>query len=150
MDLALRSPAVGVVIADGGGLDMAATRRLQLLARSESKWALVARTEGELAQLSAAQTRWGVCAIERSPRLPLSKNPDRSLLGRVQPPLLFRWNVELLRCKGLRPVSDHRAWIVEWNHAQGAVHLSAPLADVVGEAAETSEAGSEVRRSRSA
>lgn len=69
VDLALRNPAVTAVIADGSGLDMAATRRLQLAAESGitnqqhgqgGAIALLARPPDERHVLSAAATRWWV------------------------------------------------------------------------------------------
>ena len=65
IDLALRSPAVALVIADGSGLDMAATRRLQLAAEAGLRGggggiAIFARPPHEERQLSAASTRWRV------------------------------------------------------------------------------------------
>ncbi len=65
IDLALRSPAVALVIADGSGLDMAATRRLQLAAEAGLRGggggiALFVRPPHEQRQLSAASTRWRV------------------------------------------------------------------------------------------
>ena len=153
IDLALRSPAVGAVIADGSGFDKAATQRLQLLARSEMKWVLAARPAVQRGELSAAQTRWlvrtqgirdsgikGMRATEEGARrgeiaqaaaFPQSLNPSF--------PYSFpRWSVELLRCKGLRPTGDHPVWLLEWNRAEGAVNLSAPLVDLAG-AAEPSQ-----------
>lgn len=117
VDLALRSPAVGTVIADGCGFDMAATRRIQLLARDQSKWALVARPPGEIDKLSAAETRWRVTAAPG---------------GGNETGVVPRWNVELLRCKGMRPNTDSRSWLLEWNRVEGAVHLSAAVADLAG------------------
>jgi hypothetical protein len=61
VDLALRSPAVGVVLADGSGFSMAATRRVQLLAAEHGVGALLVRPPWERGELSAAQTRWQVC-----------------------------------------------------------------------------------------
>lgn len=128
IDLALRSEAVGLVIADGSGFDKAATQRLQLLARSMEKWVLAARPGRERSLLSAAQTRWVIRAVEQ-----VNRRPGEGRATSILP----RWSVELLRCKGLRPVGDLK-WLLEWNRAEGAVHLSAPLAGVAG-AAEVSK-----------
>ncbi|MGQ0626696.1 MAG: hypothetical protein ACT4PL_01190 [Phycisphaerales bacterium] len=83
IDLALRSPAVRIVIADGAGLDLAATRRLQLAARPapHGSLALLARPARERVTLSAATTRW---AVEPAP----STHPRPG------------WRVRLLRMKG--------------------------------------------------
>ena len=123
IDLTLRSPAVGCVVADGSGFDRAATQRIQLLARTQGKTVLAACPALQRAELSAAQTRWRVRAVEDSPDRLLSCSP-----------VLIRWSVELLRCKGMRPTQDHREWFLEWNRAEGAVHLSARLADPAGAA----------------
>lgn len=54
----LRCRDVGVVVADGAGLTMAATRRLQLAAGASAALALIARPPWEQKQLSAAASRW--------------------------------------------------------------------------------------------
>ncbi|QDV90587.1 hypothetical protein RAS2_16670 [Phycisphaerae bacterium RAS2] len=119
IDLALRSPAVGCVVADGGGFDRAATQRIQLLARNQTKAVFSACPPRQQDELSAAQTRWRVCA---------APPPGKKSSNGIEP----RWIVELLRCKGMRPVQAHRKWLLEWNRAQGAIHLSARLADPAG------------------
>jgi len=138
-DMALRCPEVGVVIADGSGFDMAATRRIQLVTKAHQTPALFVRPPWEWRELSAAQTRWLV-RWEASP-------------GQVdEEPSSFhpRWKVELLRCKGrpighfpsmdLRSVSVGQAdscpseWVLEWNRGEGTVHLLAPMAGATGEA----------------
>lgn len=83
IDLALRCPAVGVVVADGSGFDMAATRRLALAAAAGNGLALLLRPPWEQRELSAATTRWLV--------LP---EPSGAMTQ--------RWRIEPLRCKGLR------------------------------------------------
>lgn len=122
IDLALRSPAVGLVIADGSEFDKAATQRLQLLARSQEKWVLAARPPMQRSELSAAQTRWLVRAATYQLKIGATRTAG----------VVPRWSVELLRCKGLRPGGDHPAWLLEWSRAEGAVNLSAPLADLAG------------------
>jgi hypothetical protein len=104
MDLALRQPGVAAVIGDGTGLDMAASRRLQLAAASRARGgdgpggtaplALLSRPGREGRALSAAATRWRAGPV-------VSEN------GRP------RWSVALVRRKGLRPIGDARALIVE-------------------------------------
>jgi hypothetical protein len=133
IDLALRSPAVGAVIADSSGFDKAATQRLQLLSRSEEKWALAARPSREQDMLSAAQTRWTVRTAEQKKAVESKASTARLLTSSS---VLPRWSVELLRCKGVRPTQDHPEWLLEWNRAEGAVNLSAPLADLAGAAGE--------------
>lgn len=56
-DLALRSHAA-LVLADASGFDMASTRRLQLAAEGSGGLIFLARPPWEVAELSAASTRW--------------------------------------------------------------------------------------------
>lgn len=62
IDHAARSAQV-LVIADGSGLDMASTRRLQLAAEAGGWMVHLARPPGELKVLSAASTRWRVAQM---------------------------------------------------------------------------------------
>jgi len=121
-DLCLRCPAVGAVIADGSGFDMAATRRVQLLARSRSKPVFLARPPWERTELSAAQSRW---LVGWQP----ADDSEQNVHG-VNP----RWSVKLLRCKGVPLDEDHKVWVLEWDRAQSALHLSAPLSRPAGDA----------------
>jgi len=125
MDLALRSPAVGCVIADGSGFDRAATQRIQHLARTESKWALTARPPPQRNVLSAAYTRW---------RIGIAPPVDNDKSGIRADGVTTEWHVELLRCKGLRPTQDRHTWRLGWNREQGVVHLPAGLVDPAGAA----------------
>jgi protein ImuA len=118
IDAAARCSAAAAVVADGSGLDLAATRRLQLAAEAGSALVLCARPPGELECLSAAATRWRVhCArlADENPSLNPSLNP--------------RWIVELLRCKGVRPKSEVLRWTMEWKGAQGGLVVHAVLVD---------------------
>lgn len=102
-ELALRCDAVGMVIADGAGLRMPASRRLQLCAASAGTPCLLTRPEHEQPELSAARTRWLV-----TPRA--SEARDQA------------WTLELLRCKGLQPaVGDARRWVAHRDHARGSI-----------------------------
>jgi hypothetical protein len=135
IDLAARCPSLAAVVADGSGLDMAATRRLQLAAEAGSTLVLCTRPPRELDRLSAAAVRWLVRSAPSTDRTP-------------------RWIVELLRCKGLQPESEvlrapggsvarelggfrgsGRRWTVEWKGAQGSVFVHAALLDRSGAAA---------------
>lgn len=80
LDLLVRCPAVAVVVADGRGLSMAATRRLQLAARAGRALVLLARPASERAVLSAAATRWTVAPVPTADGMP-------------------SWEVSLRRCK---------------------------------------------------
>lgn len=69
IDLALRCPAVATVIADGSGMSMSHSRRLQLAAQSNGRWGigLLARPPSELAGHSAP-TCASMRIVKRSPR----------------------------------------------------------------------------------
>jgi len=102
IDMALRS-APAVIIADGHGLTLAHTRRLQLAASAGSSLGLLARPAHEEHQLSAAVTRWRVV-------------PAPSPHSRV------RWSLTLTRNKDHPTLTDgDRAWCVEWSNAEGLV-----------------------------
>jgi protein ImuA len=114
IDLALRSAAVGVVIADGSDLTMAATRRLQLAAasgRGAKALGLLARPAWEARQLSAARTRWRI-------------TPARSESGSP------RWTIELLRRKGVRPAREAAPRFgAQWDHETGAMCVVCDVLD---------------------
>lgn len=114
-DLATRCAAVRAVVADASGFDMAATRRLQLAAKAGGALVLLARPAREMAELSAAATRWRV-----EPALSSSSRP--------------RWAIHALRCKGVQGAGgmggeNGEPRIVEWDRAQGVVDISAGLGD---------------------
>ena len=108
VDTALRCPGVTAVVADGSGLGMAATRRLQLAAAAADALVLTARPPNEVRQVSAATTRWivtrsageGACAGDSAG----NSHGD----GANEP----RWSMTLLRAKGAqsldRSTLDHR------------------------------------------
>jgi len=154
VEVALRSVAAGVVIADGSGLRMPDSRRLQLAAGSGMGLGLLVRPAWERGELSAAQTRWlvrpalvggrGVASraagVEAGGGMRLAGREEEGEAG-------VAWMVELLRCKGMRPgVEGVRRWIVRRDHADGEpkgdVDLVADAAGGCGEA----EGGRGVRR----
>jgi hypothetical protein len=124
MDLALRSEAVAAVIADAHGVRMPESRRLQLAAAGTRESgtrpiALLVRPAQEQSELSAARTRWLV-----SPRVSESVS----------------WTLELLRCKGVRPIGEEaRQWAVQMNHETGDVRVVAAARDSGTEAARAAE-----------
>jgi hypothetical protein len=128
MDVALRCPAVGAVIADGSAFSMAATRRVQLLAKSHQTWALLARPPWERHELSAAQSRWLV----------------RPTLSGGRAFINPRWTLELVRCKGVQLETILTEWTMEWNGATSTLDLSTTLADSVGNP-KAGEAGNQQR-----
>lgn len=120
MDVALRSESPCVVVADGSGLKLAQTRRLQLAAGHRRGSCLLVRPAQDLRELSAATTRW---RVEPAPTLP-------------SPTARPRWTVTLLRHKDHPVLMDEPpAWCVEWDHAQSRLGVVAPVASGTGEAA---------------
>lgn len=110
VELALRSPAVAAVIADGRGLRMNESRRLQLAAQAGRTLALVARPARELAELSCAATRW---LVRRAPT----------------PTAEPRWTVVLLRCKGVQPAAEcPRSWALEYCRETLGIRVPADVA----------------------
>jgi len=126
IDHALRSSAVAAVIADGHGIDMAQSRRLQLAAEAGQALALIARPHKDQSELSAAFTRWRAC-----PSLSTS-----NVGGAEANP---RWTIELLRCKGMRPSEARPCWVLELDRAKGLVSVPADLGDRSGETRQTDE-----------
>lgn len=115
IDLAARSPGVRVVIADGSGVDMAASRRLQLAAEAGQTLVLLGRPWADRQLISAATTRWHV-----SPVVTQGNEP--------------RWQMELLRCKGSQRQAGQdapSAWLIEGvqSHGQGLVVVPAEPGD---------------------
>lgn len=103
IDLALRSAAVSCVVADGSGLTMSESRRLQLAAAAGGALVMLARPPWEARELSAAHTRWLVSTHPSADASP-------------------RWTLELLRRKGTRPTEDAR-WSVQYDHETGDVRV---------------------------
>lgn len=93
IDTALRCPGVTAVVADGSGLDMAASRRLQLAAARSGALVLLARPPAERGEISAATTRWRVTR-EESPEI---ADGDEGFAPTARG---VRWRAELLRAKG--------------------------------------------------
>ncbi len=101
IDTALRCPSVTAIVADGSGLPMAGTRRLQLAAAAADALVLLARPPAEIGEVSAATTRWAVTRAQDAGRADLAgdvKFPnDAEFTSDTAPP---RWRIELLRAKG--------------------------------------------------
>lgn len=116
-ELALRCPAIALVIVDASSFDTVAGRRLQLAAEAGSSLGLLARPATEEGLFSAAVTRWRVSRMASS--------------GFRQ-----RWMVRLLRCKGMQPTAEAaRRFVVQHDHVSGALGASAVVADRSGDAA---------------
>jgi hypothetical protein len=111
MDLVMRSPAAAVVVADASGLDIRATRRLQLAAEHGRTLTMLSRPPNDLGMPSVATYRWRVEPV-------------------VSPSDQPRWAVQLLRCKDARyPTDAPRSAVLEWNDDTGLEHIPAVLAD---------------------
>ena len=96
VDTALRCSSVTVVVADGSGFDMAATRRLQLAAEVGHGLGLLFRPPWEAKSLSAATSRWRV--LRSAP-----------VNGIARP----RWSLELTRSKIPMKASSNEADLFE-------------------------------------
>jgi protein ImuA len=120
IDQALRCAGVSCVVADGRRIDMPTSRRLQLAAGTGGGGVLglLARPPDEIRILSAARTRW---------RVTPAPNPHPHPDAHFHP--TPRWTVELLRCKGLRPDTDARRWVVQLAHDTRHVSLVPDAAD---------------------
>lgn len=94
IDTALRCGGVTAVVADGSGLGMAATRRLQLAAAAADTLVLTARPPSEVREVSAATTRW---TVARSP----NAETDDAARGPC-------WSATLLRAKGAQNLRRDR------------------------------------------
>ncbi len=113
MEEGLRSAGLAAVLGEVATLDFTAARRLSLAARESLTPALLLRHDS-LEPASAARTRWCVAAA-----------PGRAAPFDGNAPGLPRWRLELLRCRGGRPVTC----IVEWNRETGDFDMAAALAD---------------------
>ncbi len=119
-----RSPAIRAIIADGGGFNATAGRKLQLAAEKGNAVVLLARPASDFSQPSWAATRWCV-------------SPLAADAGKPQ------WKVSLTRVTGTRQGQDaSRHWIVSWTYevfrGTGAFDLSANVG--CGTGAATTEA----------
>lgn len=107
MDVVLRCSAHLAVIADGRGLTLAHTRRLQLAAGAGGGLCLLLRPGGDESHLSAASTRWVISCCPSASERP-------------------RWSAAAIRNKHC-PALECRA-MVEWDDASGLVSPSPGLA----------------------
>jgi hypothetical protein len=96
LDLILRSPAAGAVVADGRQFDMAQSRRLQLAAESGTALAMLWRHESERGSISVAHHRWHVTPMAASTEPHGQALPGGDAIRRQRGP---RWRIEQVRCK---------------------------------------------------
>ncbi|MDG1050028.1 MAG: hypothetical protein P8M11_13915 [Planctomycetota bacterium] len=126
IDTALRCPGITAVIADGSGLGMAGTRRLQLAAASSEALVLLARPPGEDREVSAATTRWRVTRREAEPAC-AGNAPEVAPGGRhhsdpcrdPDPRGGPGWTATLLRAKGAQKLRQRQADTPRFVHGQG-------------------------------
>lgn len=106
MEEGLRCGALSAVLGEIDGVDLTASRRLQLAAESSGVTGFLLRSEGERRlpeSASVAVTRWRLAA---SP----SRFADEPGVGAA------RWRVTLERCRSGRP----GAWVLEWKDGEWA------------------------------
>lgn len=119
MEEGLHCAGLAAVLGEVWSLDSAAARRLQLAARTSGVTALVInRGPSSTSSSTTALTRW---RIGPAP----SEAPPGEGVG------LWRWRVELTRCRG-RGVQEDGAvghWLVEWNDETGGLRLAAVSGD---------------------
>lgn len=115
LEEALRGRRLAAVLGEVDGIDLAASRRLQLAARAGTPCLLLRR--GPAPGISAAVTRWRVGPAPGDAAQPGHALPHD--LG------ASRWRVELVRCRG----GAARAWLIEWCHETHRFTMAAPLAD---------------------
>ncbi len=115
LEEALRNRRLAAVLGEVDGIDLAASRRLQLAARAGTPCLLLRR--GPAPGVSAAVTRWRVGPAPGDAAQP-GHDPPHNLGA-------SRWRVELVRCRG----GAARAWLIEWCHETHRFTMAAPLAD---------------------
>jgi protein ImuA len=122
MEEGLKTPGLAAVLGEPKGLDLTASRRLQLAAEDSGVTCLVLRRDQ--AGSSVAVTRWRVAPAPSGPSL----GTDTRDFGLAR----ARWQVELIRCRGAdwaEGAAGHGIWLMEEGDASGAVPVAVPLAD---------------------
>ena len=121
MEEALRCRAVRGVVAETGGIGLAAGRRLMLAAEGAGVVGLMlARGVGERGGVGVAASRWRVTAVPGGKAIGEAglryRVPDEQGQGEAN---RTRWRVELLHCRGGRPAE----WTVAWESTNPDVTL---------------------------
>ncbi|WP_247893185.1 ImuA family protein, partial [Azospirillum baldaniorum] len=96
MEEALRCKRLSAVLGEVGGLDLTASRRLQLAAESSGVTGFLLQNTARRSAASAAVTRWRIAPAPSWTAEPGVGDP--------------RWRAELERCRGGRPGS----WLLGW------------------------------------
>jgi protein ImuA len=132
MEEGLRTPGLAAVLGEPHGLDLTASRRLQLAAESVGGLGLVLhRAEAGKAGATVAVTRWRVASVPSLAAAPgLGAPRDFGLMR-------GRWRVSLERCRGASPMDDggYGQWLVEEEDAARAVAVAPELGDRSGASA---------------
>ncbi|HLZ66764.1 MAG TPA: hypothetical protein VKQ29_11075 [Aliidongia sp.] len=132
MEEGLKTPGLAAVLGEPHGLDLTASRRLQLAAESVGGLGLVLRqAEAAKAGATAAVTRWRVASAPSAVAVPGAPVPRDFGLMRG------RWRVSLERCRGAAPAGEHGYghWLVEEGDAAGIVAVAQELGDRSGASA---------------
>jgi protein ImuA len=117
LEEALRCRGLAAALGEVPDLSLAASRRLQLAARSSGVTALLLRQRAETSPVTTAVTRWRVTAL-----------PGYGAPGDDIGP---RWCVELARCRGRSHGEEGyvERWLVEWHRATRRLGLVSELRD---------------------
>jgi hypothetical protein len=122
-ELCVKCQAVAAVVADGRGLDLTMTRRLQLAVRDRDCRLIVLRPVGE-AGSSAAGSRWKMTPTPAAgdpvtgnsvAGNPVTGNPVTGNPVAGDPPRRPRWSVELIRHKGSHRLAPRDAFAGQGN-----------------------------------
>lgn len=105
IDAGLRSSGVAAVIAECESLPCSLSKRFSLAAKQGGAIGFIIRKTSDLAVPSAAMTRWVVTPM----------------LAESAP----RWEVELIRSKGMQFSKTH--WAIEVSHEESSTKISLPL-----------------------
>ncbi|GGF12156.1 hypothetical protein GCM10011611_17230 [Aliidongia dinghuensis] len=143
MEEGLKTPGLAAVLGEPHGLDLTASRRLQLAAESTGGVGLVLRRAqaadaDQRGKATAAVTRWRVASAPS-----LADLPNLDLPGLAVPRdfglMRGRWRVSLERCRGAVPIYDgvsgdgsYGEWLVEETDATSAVAVAQQLGDRSG------------------
>lgn len=128
-EIACTCDAVGTIVADGSGMDLRMTRRLQLATRDARQCRLLLLRPGrDRSLLSAAQIRWHVEPV------PVAMQASADSLDAPVAPRNPRWRISLVRSKGAVGASPQKSQLSCGSPASSAAELR-----LVGEQRETDE-----------
>jgi protein ImuA len=128
MEEGLRCTGLAAVVGEVRAADLTASRRLQLAAEAGGIPALLLRPASDVADPSAAMTRWRIAAAPSRPR---------GWAAALDEPGPACWWATLFRCRGGAP----GRWLMEWHDETGDLALAAPVRDRPGKPRDASLAG---------